>query len=186
MPRTAANRNSEFPDRRKNQDALCFVEQRLRNVIRRVQDIFQYRASLLQTALLIRKHRRGRRRRRRRRLGSRRSLRLAVIRGFFLVLVIFALGQDKGAKGNGNEQETKQFSHGGMLSILHQFVQCARARTRVTSSGCSAEPIHSSTAAVTISEIRARGSCRFACRISSSRASPNSPNSFSGSVTPSL
>jgi hypothetical protein len=61
-----------------------------------------------------------------------------------------------------------------------------RARTRVMSSGCSLAPIQSSTAEVTISQIRASGRSRFFHTRSISRDSPNSPKSFSGSVTPSL
>jgi hypothetical protein len=62
----------------------------------------------------------------------------------------------------------------------------ARARTRVTSSGCSLAPIQSSTAAVTISVMRGSGKSRFSRNKSISRCSPNSPKSFSGSVTPSV
>jgi hypothetical protein len=62
----------------------------------------------------------------------------------------------------------------------------ARAKTSVTSSGCSLAPIQSSTAAVTISLIRGSGKPRFSRNKSISRCSPNSPKSFSGSVTPSL
>jgi hypothetical protein len=62
----------------------------------------------------------------------------------------------------------------------------ARARTRVTSSGCSLAPIQSSTAAVTISVMRGSGKSRFSRNKSIRRCSPNSPKSFSGSVTPSV
>jgi hypothetical protein len=62
----------------------------------------------------------------------------------------------------------------------------ARARTRVTSSGCSLVPIQSSTAAVTISVMRGSGKSRFSRNKSIRRCSPNSPKSFSGSVTPSV
>jgi hypothetical protein len=68
------------------------------------------------------------------------------------------------------------------------IVSCylARARTRVTSSGCSLAPIQSSTAAVTISVMRGSAKSRFSRNKSISRCSPNSPKSFSGSVTPSV
>ena len=62
----------------------------------------------------------------------------------------------------------------------------ALASTRVTSSGCLLAPIQSSTAAVTISLMRASGWSRFSRSSSIKRCSPNSPKSFSGSVTPSL
>jgi len=66
------------------------------------------------------------------------------------------------------------------------FCYLARARTRVTSSGCSLAPIQSSTAAVTISVMRGSGKSRFSRNKSINRCSPNSPKSFSGSVTPSV
>jgi hypothetical protein len=66
------------------------------------------------------------------------------------------------------------------------FCYLARARTRVTSSGCSLAPIQSSTAAVTISVMRGSGKSRFSRNKSIRRCSPNSPKSFSGSVTPSV
>ena len=62
----------------------------------------------------------------------------------------------------------------------------ARARTSVTSSGCSLSPIQFSTASITIWLISGRGRSRLSRTRSISRSSPNSPKSFSGSVTPSL
>jgi hypothetical protein len=62
----------------------------------------------------------------------------------------------------------------------------ARASTSVTSSGCSLSPIQSSTAVVTIWLIWGSGRWRFSRTRSIRRCSPNSPKSFSGSVTPSL
>ena len=69
---------------------------------------------------------------------------------------------------------------------LHLHGYLGRARTRVTSSGCSSAPIQSSTAAVTISLMRGSGNSRFSRNRSIRRCSPNSPKSFSGSVTPSV
>ena len=62
----------------------------------------------------------------------------------------------------------------------------ARASTSVTSSGCSLSPIQLSTARVTIWLISGRGNSRLSRTRSIRRCSPNSPKSFSGSVTPSL
>jgi hypothetical protein len=70
--------------------------------------------------------------------------------------------------------------------ILIASNHLARARTRVTSSGCSLAPIQSSTEAVTISLMRGNGNSRFSRNKSINRCSPNSPKSFSGSVTPSV
>src|SRR5579864_1779958 len=70
--------------------------------------------------------------------------------------------------------------------LLDFYSYRARARTRVMSSGCSLSPIQSSTAEVTSSVISVRGSSRFSRTRSIKRCSPNSPKSFSGSVTPSL
>jgi hypothetical protein len=65
-------------------------------------------------------------------------------------------------------------------------VYLALARTSVTSSGCSLSPIQSSTAVVTIWLICGSGKSRFSRTRSINLCSPNSPKSFSGSVTPSL
>jgi hypothetical protein len=62
----------------------------------------------------------------------------------------------------------------------------ARASTSVTSSGCSLSPIQFSTAVVTNWLIWGNGRFRLSLTRSISRCSPNSPKSFSGSVTPSL
>ena len=62
----------------------------------------------------------------------------------------------------------------------------ARASTSVTSSGCSLSPIQFSTAVVTNWLIWGNGRLRLSLTRSISRCSPNSPKSFSGSVTPSL
>jgi len=62
----------------------------------------------------------------------------------------------------------------------------ARANTTVQSSGCSLPPIQSSTLAMMMSLMRASDSSRFNCTSSVRRSTPNSPNSFSGSVMPSL
>ena len=74
----------------------------------------------------------------------------------------------------------------GPISGPMGWCQRARASTTVMSSGCSPPPIQSSTAATTSSAMRGSGRWRFSCTSSISRVSPNSPKSFSGSVTPSL
>jgi hypothetical protein len=60
------------------------------------------------------------------------------------------------------------------------------ASTKVMSSGCSWPPIHVLRDCMTCSEMASRGRWRWRRTTSNSRSSPNSPNSFSGSVTPSL
>ncbi len=73
------------------------------------------------------------------------------------------------------------------LAFLREVgIYRARARTSVTSSGCSLSPIQFSTAVVTNWLIWGSGRFRLSLTRSISRCSPNSPKSFSGSVTPSL
>ena len=81
----------------------------------------------------------------------------------------------------GRLQDDKQYT----TELLKLFYR-ARASTRVTSSGCSPPAIQSVTAPVTSSLMRASDWSRCAWISSIRRSSPNSPNSFSGSVTPSL
>jgi hypothetical protein len=85
-----------------------------------------------------------------------------------------------------NQSGEAKFGPGSLRGKLRTTGYRGRASTSVMSSGCSLSPIQSSTADVTAWLICTSGRCRFALTRSINRSSPNSPNSFSGSVTPSL